>query len=190
MLKKNVGLFVTLGVALFLGIILISMKISIQNTEIGKRQNVIAKEKVCKANFDKMFKTIRDVANVTDAARKSFEKVYPALMEGRYGKGDGSLMKWVTESNPTFNSSQYDKLIECIEANRDDFLNQQEQLADLQRDHDTYIKNKFNKWFLSDDQLKEQKITIITSTRTENTYKTGKDDSDDISNFGKSDSSK
>ena len=54
-----------------------------------------------------MRKVLKQKAQVTDEYKSAFESIYPKLIEGRYSKGDGSLMKWIKESNPNFDVSLY-----------------------------------------------------------------------------------
>jgi len=114
----NTKTIVTLAVSVFVGIFLIiltSMYFSTQNTEIDLRTTTVAQNKKCEAYFDKMWKILKQKAGVTDQYKQAFTEIYPKLIEGRYSKGDGSLMKWVTESNPDFKTSMYEDLMKSIE---------------------------------------------------------------------------
>ena len=89
-------------------IVLFTMSVSATNGEIELKTQVEAQQKKCETYFDKMWKILKEKAGVTDQYKKAFEDIYPALIAGRYsGQSDGSLMKWVTESNPTFDASMY-----------------------------------------------------------------------------------
>ena len=176
---------ITLGVSAFVGIfiiILVSINISTQNREIDLRTTVLAQNTKCEAYFDKMWKILKQKAGVTDQYKQAFTEIYPKLIEGRYSKGDGSLMKWVTESNPDFKTSMYEDLMKSIDIERTGFFNEQSMLIDKQREHEAYIKKANHRWFLSSD-LKPVEIKIITSSATKETYRTGEEN--DVELFDK-----
>lgn len=174
-----------LGIAAFVAIFIIivfSMNISTGNTEIDLRTTTEAQNKKCEAYFDKMWKILKQKAGVTDQYKQAFVEIYPKLIEGRYSQGDGSLMKWITESNPQFDASMYKDLMKSIEIERTGFFNEQSILIDMQREHAAYLKKAPNRWFLSSD-LKPVEIKIITSADTKEAYRTGEEN--DIELFDK-----
>ena len=113
---------------------------------------------------------------VTDQYKNAFKQIYPKLIEGRYAQGDGSLMKWIQESNPTFDISLYSSLMRSIEVERTGFFNEQSSLIDMQREHTVYIQKAPNRWFLGDDKKIPVEIKVITSSKTDEVYRTGKED--------------
>jgi len=176
------GLIITGIIAVFLGVIGIGMYVSYSNNEISKRNQIEAQQEVCKANFDKMFKVIAQTAQVSDRfmneAKEAFKEIYIPLMEGRYSnERGGSLMSWVTESNPQFDMKAtgdlYKQLQRVIEANRQEYFLEQKILIDMHRDHKTYIERIPASFFVGSRESVE--ITIITSEQTEKTYSTGQE---------------
>lgn len=172
-MKKAIILSTTL-VLLVLTIIIVTMNFSTQNQEIDLRTQTVAQNKKCEAYFDKMWKILKQKAGVTDQYKEAFADIYPKLIEGRYSQGDGSLMKWVTESNPTFDASMYKDLMKSIEIERTGFFNEQSILIDLQREHEAFLQKAPNRWFLASN-LKPVEIKIITSSATKETYATGEE---------------
>jgi hypothetical protein len=170
------------GLIVLLVIIGVSTSISTKNTEVKLRAEVVAQQDVCKANFDKMYKVISQLAQIperfADKSKEAFKEIYPQLMNGRYANDNASLMKWVQESNPTYDMAAvgrlYEKLANAIEANRDEYFIEQKKLIDMKREHSAYIKTWPASIFVGDRG--EVDIVIVTSTTTENAYKTGKDD--------------
>jgi len=53
-------------IALILGGIGFGMYVSYTNTEITKRETTLAQQETCEVNYDKMFKTISQVAQVPE----------------------------------------------------------------------------------------------------------------------------
>lgn len=177
-----IGLGVVLGLLIFVLIIYFSVKISCQNKEIALRKRTEAQQEVCKANFDKMYKVISQLAEIperfADKSKEAFKEIYPSLIEGRYKNDNASFMKWVQESNPSYDMKAvqelYSKLANAIESNRDEFFIEQTLLIDLKREHDTYIETFPASIFVK--ELGVVNITIITSSNTEKVYEIGKDD--------------
>ena len=155
---------------------------SANNNEISLRNHIEAQQKTCEAYYDKLWKIISQKAQVAEKYKDAFKEIYPALIEGRYGneKG-GTLMKWITESNPTFDVSLYKDLMSSIEGERAGFFMEQKKLIDLDREHKTLRQQFPASMFIG--TRPDVKITIVTSSQTEAVYKTGKED--DINLFDK-----
>lgn len=167
-------------------IVFFSMKWSYQNQNVRLKTQITAQQQSNTANFDKMKKVIIQVAETAkakmDVSTNAYKEIYPALMEGRYSKDNGSLMKWITESNPTLDiascNNLYDKLAVAIEANRQEFFIEQQKLIDYNREQHTLINTVPGSWFLnSNDTIA---ITIITSASTKETFKTGEENDIDL----------
>ena len=173
----------TSSIALLVGVFIIGVlsfalfmkNVNVDNKEIDLREDAIAQETICKAFYDKMWKIFSQQAQVSEKYKDSFKEIYIGIMEGRYSKGDGSLMKWIQESNPNFNDALYQKLMNNIEIQREGFFNEQSKLIDIKKQHDLLMKKFPSKLFIDDD-IKPLDIKIITSTKTEDVYKTGKED--------------
>lgn len=172
--KKIVALVASI-IGVLTIIIIFSMNISIENKEINLRETTIAQNKKCEAYFDKMWKILQQKAGVTDQYKDAFMDIYPKLIEGRYSQGDGSLMKWIQEDNPNFDASMYRDLMKSIEIERTGFFNEQSTLIDMQREHKAYLLKAPNRWFLA-DELKPVEIKIITSSKTDEVYRTGNEE--------------
>ena len=123
---------------------------------------------------DKMWKVITQKAEVSADYRASFDSIYVGIMQGRYSDGGGGLMKWITESNPEFDTSLYKDLMQSIELLRTEFQKAQERIIDLIRERKTLIEVYPSCWFVQDKS--EIEYTIISSTRSKTVMETGIDD--------------
>jgi hypothetical protein len=85
-------------------------------------------------------------------------------------------MKWGAEAVPNFDSSIYKQLNNIIVASRDDFTMNQKELIDLKREHDTLINRFPNNIYYRILGVNEIEIKVVTSTKTDKTFETGKDD--------------
>ena len=158
------------------------MWFSYSRKHVQLKNQAEAQQKVCEAHFDKMWKIIKQHAQVTESYRDSFEKIYPALMEGRYGNArGGALFSWIQERNPDLDASVWKKLMSAIEAQRTAFFRDQQHLLDIKREHDNLRLQPPSKWFI--DENDKIAVVIITSAKTEAAYSSGQEN--DIELFGK-----
>ncbi len=170
------------GILLFVGGMGLMEYISLSNQQIQLVQSIKAQQKANEADFDNTWKTISQVAGVTEEYKNTFAKVYPEIMAGRYGnQRGGALMSWVTESNPTFDTSLYSKLINVIEGQRATFTSSQKRLIDLKREHDALVSTFPGSLFLAGRTAPE--IVVVTSEKTDKAFKTHQDN--DVQLFGK-----
>lgn len=130
---------------------------------------------------DQMWKTISQEAQVTSEYKTSFDSIYTNIMEGRYSGGskDGSLMKWIQESNPNFTPDLYKKLMIDIEALREKFAQQQIKVEDVIREHNNTIQDPFYSIFIKNTTPIEYKV--ISSKNTKNVIETREDNEVDLS---------
>jgi hypothetical protein len=144
------------------------------NDEITIRKQVEAQQEKLHVVFDATWKIIQQKAEVADQYKDAFAKIYPALMAGRYGnQRGGALLSFITESNPNFDVTLYKDLSNAIEGQRTNFANEQSRLVDMKREHDTLCEVFPGSLFLkSRDDIK---IDIVTSAKTEDTFKSGQD---------------
>lgn len=173
------GFLIGLGIFVITAIMIAVWWIGVSNTEIRLRNKGNAQQESCNAFFDKMWKVLQQKAQVTDQYKEAFEKIYPEIIAGRYsGQNDGSLMKWVTESNPQFDISLYKDLMDAIEGQRESFLVEQQKLIDIQRQHND-MRMTFPKSLVLGDREPFVPV-IIKSSRTNKAVETGKDDDVDL----------
>ena len=160
----------TVGIVLFVLIMLAGYYISLINTEIRLRNLVKAQQEVCKANFDKMWKVIKQITNVSDTYLDNFKEIYPKLISGRY---QGRDIRFIVEQNPPLDTAVMQQLANAIEINREQFFNEQRLLVARHNEHKTFIESFPACILLFNAQ--EIKITVIKSDHTDNIYATGKE---------------
>lgn len=174
MSTKNIILIV---IAVILGITVISgisMYFSYNNTEISLRTEAEAQRGKIEGVHDKMWKIISQKAQIAQEYSAKFDTIYHHIMSDRYDSNDGSLMKWITEANPNFDSSLYKEIMQSVEICRSEFQNSQERMLDIIREHETICKTYPSKWFISNTTPIE--YTIVSSTKSKAVMITGTDD--------------
>ena len=172
-MKKIIG--ICIAVILAIGVFsVVGMYFSYNNTDARLRAQVEAQRGKVEGVHDKMWKVLQQKAQVSNEYKDAFAEIYPELIEGRYSQGDGSLMKWITEANPTFDTSLYKDLMLSIELLRTEFEKTQSRLIDMIREHNVLLNTVPSKWFIANKEKIE--YTIISSTQTKIVMQTGIDD--------------
>jgi len=167
-----------LGVLVFAVTFALIWGITLSNSEIDIKTKGLAQQKNCTAYFDKMWKVLQQDASVADQYKEAFKEIYVPLIEGRYAKGDGTLMKWIQESNPTFSTESYTKLMTAIEGQREGFFIEQQKLIDIDREHKRMRQSFPNSMIIG--KRPDLNIVVITSARTNDANSTGQDNDVDL----------
>lgn len=149
----------------------------VYNHEVSLRNQASAQQKNLENVFDQTWKTISGVAKVSEKYAADFREIYPKLMDARYGKGDGTLMKWIQEHNPQFDTSLYAKVSNAVENYRGQFAFEQKKLLDIKRQHDDLRLSFPSKFFIGNSS--EIVVVLVTSSVTKAAFATGEDNASD-----------
>ena len=158
-------------------LILLIMFFTYNNKEIYLRKEADAQRKKIESTHDKMWKVIKQKAEVSDKYRETFERVYPEIIAGRYSDGS-SAMKWIQEANPNFDTSLYNDLMQAIEIQRTHLHNAQSRMLDVIRERASLIESYPSRWFITNKS--EIEYEVISSTKTHNVVETRVDDDVDV----------
>ena len=175
MKKTIIGIIAVVVLAVVIGFL---MNMSYNNKEVELRELAEAQRGNIESVYDNMWKILSQKAQVSSEYKDAFSEIYPALIEGRYSQGDGSLMKWIQESNPNFDTSLYQDLMKSIEIERKSFANEQKRMLDIIREHKVLCQRVPSKWFV--DNKAEIEYTVISSTKSKATMESGIDDDVDL----------
>lgn len=160
-------------------LVLLIMFFTYNNKEIYLRKEADAQRKKIESTHDKMWKVIKQKAEVSDKYRETFERVYPEIIAGRYSDGS-SAMKWIQEANPNFDTSLYNDLMQAIEIQRTHLHNAQTRMLDVIRERASLIESYPSRWFITNKS--EIEYEMISSTKTHNVVETRVDDDMDVFN--------
>jgi hypothetical protein len=172
--KLVIGI-VGLVIVAVVGVVMVAgMYFSYSNTEIRQRNLIVAKQKDNQSEFDNMVKKIGQVAQVTQESMKMIKEIIVGNSTAR--GGGGSLFKMVTEAVPNLDvsSQTFRDLVNIITASRDSFTMRQKEILDLKRVHDNIIDVFPSSMFVGGRG--KISVVIVTSTRADEAFKTGKDD--------------
>jgi hypothetical protein len=179
---KYKGLIVVGSIILILLLLVALPLMSYSNAEVDLRTSVQASQKDNQVVYDRVWKTIQQQAGVTSEYSEQFRAIYRDIMNGRNPEGQGKLVKFVKEANPNFDSSLFTKLMTSIEGQRKDYERKAEELIDRSREHNKLLQTMPGSFYLSFLGRKPIDIQLVTSTRTDDAFKSGKDD--DTNLFG------
>lgn len=168
---KKVLIFAGILGVLTLGTIGVSMWVSYENQNVELTQAINAKVKDNQSHYTKMWEILTQQAGVSKEYANDFKEVYPALMTGRYGAGQGQMMNWIKEHNPDFDTSLYSKLMVSIEGQRESFNTTQQQLIDLSRQHNVLINRIPSRWFLG--YVESIEVPVLVNKETQEGFQTG-----------------
>jgi hypothetical protein len=144
------------------------------NQEIALREQAEAQRGKVEGVHDAMWKIISQKAQVSQEYREGFDSIYTHIIAGRYSQGDGTLMKWIKEANPNFDSSLYKDVMDAIEVQRTQFMKAQERMIDIKRQHTTLCKTYPGCWFISNKS--EIEYTVVSSSQSKEVMESGIDD--------------
>lgn len=170
---KKLTLIITLGIILVISSIWIGMSFSYNNKEVALRQEAAKQYQNIEAVRDNMWKILQDQTSVTSEYREAFNEIYTNIIAGRYEQGDGTLLKFIKESNPNFDATLYKDLMKSIEVERTAFTREQTKMLDIIREHETLLQTRPSKWFITNDS--SIVYTVISSDNTKKVMETGVD---------------
>lgn len=158
-------LIVIIVIAAVVVIIYFGLYFSYNNREINLRKEAEAQRQKIESTYDKMWKIIKQKAEVSDKYRETFERVYPEIISGRY-KSDSTMMNWIQEANPNFDTSLYNDLMQAIEIQRTHLHNAQTRMLDVIREREALIESYPSRWFVSNKSKIEYEVISSTHSKT------------------------
>lgn len=172
---KGITLFALLGViTVIAGLVIgVTMYFSYSNKYVSLKNQYEAQLDKDRITYDEVWKVIKQQAGVSEKYSEDFRKNYQAIMSSRnYG---GEMMKWITEQNPTFTPDLYQKLMTTIEVQRANFTANQTKLIAIHKEIKDLVMQFPSSLFVGGREIPQ--LTLVTSTQTEEVFKTQKDDS-------------
>lgn len=157
-----------------LALIIVIMYFAYNNKEIALRKESEAQKGKIESVHDTMWKIFNQKAQVSEKYKEAFEKIYPDLIRGRYSNDQASMVKWIQEQNPNFDTSLYLDLNQSIEVQRTCFSNAQQRMLDILRERETLIESLPAKFFISNKNKIE--YIVISSTKTQSIMNSHIDD--------------
>jgi hypothetical protein len=169
-----------LALLFILAIFVFCWGVGLSNAEVQQRNLVTAKQTSNKNWLDECNKTIDQTAQVTDAQRQALMDIIVGNANARAQQGKGTLAAMVTEAVPNVSTEVFTNLMNVIQSKREGFKRVQDELIDLNRVHDNQLELFPSSIVCSLLGRHKIDITVVTSSRTEKAFATGKDDDTDL----------
>jgi hypothetical protein len=164
------------GICLFVVALALAVTaISATNRDVELRAAAAAQQEALATNFDKLWKTIQQQAEVATAERESFRKTYVEIMNAQRGQaGNGSLASFLSQAGVTVSPELFRQLMTSIEAQRESFNREQTHLIKIKQEHDT-LRGRFPSSIFVGGRPPIE-IQLVTSARTEEALSSGRED--------------
>jgi hypothetical protein len=173
----------TIVISSIVVIMIVGSFLSFSNAEIDLKNRFEQKITERTSFYDKMWKTISQKSQIALKNDSSFYRNVNAIMEGRKDAGD-LFMKWVQESNPNANYDQvsvlYQDLSRTVEGQRDGFFMEEKMIQNIVMEHNNLIQKFPGSFWNSFLGRKELIYKPITSDRTDEVIKSGKDNNVEV----------
>ena len=183
MKNKTIIALVIAGVAAVTAFVFLASGVSIYNDQARLKNLYEMKIKSNEAEFDNMWKKLQQTAQIPDAQKEAFKDVFTSYAKARTVEGQGRVMAWVKEAIPNYNGKIFTKLMNIVIGSRDGWTSRQNELVDIARQYNANLVVFPKNILLPIFGFAKIDPKIITSSRTEETFKTGKDD--DVTLFPK-----
>jgi hypothetical protein len=83
---------------------------------------------------------VQEAAQIPEIYKNDLKEVVAAALQGRYGPdGSKGVFQWLKEANIPFDNAVYTKMMQIIEAGRNDFQKEQTRLIDVKRSYETEL---------------------------------------------------
>lgn len=172
----KIGCLVTGLVAVVIAVVLGVYLLSTYNAQATLLNTYNMKVKDNQSEFDNMFKKISQVTQISVAKKDAFKEVFTAYAEARTSKSQNQMMTWVKENAPNFDLSIYDKVLNVITGSRDSWTFRQKELVGIAEQYNLNLSVQPRGFILKLFGFQIIDPKIITSSRTEEAFRTGKDD--------------
>ncbi len=83
---------------------------------------------------------VQEAAQIPEIYKNDLKEVVAAALQGRYGPdGSKGVFQWLKEANIPFDNAVYTKMMQIIEAGRNDFQKEQTRMIDVKRSYETEL---------------------------------------------------
>lgn len=171
-LKKYITIGLIALMALFSGV----WTINAHDTQAALKVQYDAKLVDNNAQFDNMWKTISQIAQIPEAKKNAYKEIFEGYANARTSEGQGRVMAWIKEQNPTIDLSVYDKLSDRIEANRKEWTGHQTRLVFITEQYNKNLSPLIRGGVLKLMGFEVLKAEIVTSSHTKKSFSSGLDD--------------
>lgn len=128
------------------------------------------------SEFDNTFKKISQTFQIAEHKKGAFREILVDYAAARTPEGAGKVMMWIKENAPAVDLSLYDNTQNIIVSSRDGWTMRQKELVGIAEEYNKQLVQFPGNIILKLFGFKMIDPKVITSTRTEKAFETGKDD--------------
>lgn len=177
MSKKLLTVIVVLAAALLFGVVSLVWGVSTYNTQAGLLNQYEMKIKDNQNSFDVMWKKISQVCQIADAKKDAFKEIFSGYAAARTVQGSGQVMNWIKENAPAnVDLKVFDNAQNIVVASRDSFAARQTELISIAESYNLNMVTMPRGFVLKLFGFKNIDPKIVTSSRTEEAFSSGRDD--------------
>jgi hypothetical protein len=178
-MKKPIALIVA-GVAVFLGFIFLTTIFGFRTDCVQAEAGIVAQYKANESTYDNMWKSFREMTQVSTMYTDQVKDVFKQTISGRYGEGGSkAIFQMLKEDNPKIDPALFTKIQTAIEAGRARFNQDQTELVDKKRQYDVILKGNsalVANVFFGFPHIDLSKYDIVTSDQTDKAFTSKKAD--------------
>jgi hypothetical protein len=134
------------------------------------------------SEMDNMWKKISQVCQLPEAKKNAFKEIFTSYAQARTPEDGGKMMLWIKESAPNLDLNIYDNAQNIIVSSRDSWTMRQKELVGVAEEFNRRLSVFPGNVVLGMFGFQKIDPKVITSTRTEKAFETGKDDDTDLFN--------
>lgn len=180
---KALAIVGTLGL---LVVIFLAVAFGYRSDCVRLEAKIVAQYKQDQNNYDNMWKKFREMAQVPEQYVEDMKKIWGDTMKGRYGaEGSKAVFQFIREHNPQLDAAVYTRLQAAIEAGRNSFAADQQQLLDIKREYTVVLQGNralFVGWMFGFPKIDLDKYDIVLSDQTDEAFRNKKANEVDIFN--------
>lgn len=128
------------------------------------------------AEFDNMFKKLKQVVQIPEQKKQAFREVFENYAKERSTGGDKQIMTWITEAVPNVDLNIYDQILNIITGSRDSWTMKQTELVSIAEQYNRKLSVFPSNVILGVFGFEKIDPKVITSTHTDEVFASGKDD--------------
>jgi hypothetical protein len=180
---KKIVILALVGTGLLFAVSFVGCAFGFRGDCVRAEAGIKAQYEQNKNNYDNMWKKFKEMAQVPEMYAADMKKVYDSAIQGRYGEGGSkAVFQFIQEHNPQLDPSVYVKLQSAIEAGRNSFMADQQQLIDKKREYEVILNGNralFLNWW-GYPKIDLDKYGIVTSDVTEDAFGTKRSEEIDL----------
>ncbi len=163
----------------FLTIMYLFLNISINDEANTRLQTIDGMRSKVEGKLDNMNKILTSQSQVVKGEKDAFIEFQRLVSESKKGQSIGGIMTQINEKYPNFEIKGFDKLLENMEIQRDEFYTEQVQYNSHITEYNKFIVKKVNKFFLDKGHVKLEQF-IVSSKSAKQSMISGEDELKEI----------